>query len=363
MSADQRDSSWWSRLASAIFFAASPANLVLALSGYSLILLGRFAISLIAGELEPTVTISSVVHRWPGELSSVLPLPGSVDPVVGTLGCLVEPAIDFFRQPHFSPGGLRSVTELVWNMCVWSFFGLAITRRSVAFTGAASHVNMRESLSFARRKCLHLAAAPLSVILALILMAIPVLACSWLLRTDVGSLIFATGWSLVLAFSTMSALLGGGLLLCWPLMWGVIASEDSDLFDAISRSYAYAFQRFGYYLRYMIAGAVLGIVGWLLAAVLAEVVVELAYWFVSLGAGSERMEALRNAVVQVPQDIQVSASIQRAATIIRWTNRIPFVLVSAYSFSYFWSVAGIAYLLLRRDTDQTRMDDLVGIAS
>ena len=43
-----------------------------------------------------------------------------------------------------------------------------------------------------------------------------------------------------------------GLAAGWPLMWPTISSEGTDAFDALSRSYAYVYQRPLAYLLYAV---------------------------------------------------------------------------------------------------------------
>ena len=51
------------------------------------------------------------------------------------------------------------------------------------------------------------------------------------------------------------ALLLLGLAFGWPLMWATISTEGTDSFDALSRSYAYVFQRPLRYLFYVVVRA------------------------------------------------------------------------------------------------------------
>ena len=68
-------------------------------------------------------------------------------------------------------------------------------------------------------------------------------------------------------------------------MWATISSEGTDSFDAISRSYAYAFQRPLHYLFYALVAVVLGVLGWLLVSNFAAGVVYITYWAASWSAG------------------------------------------------------------------------------
>ena len=71
---------------------------------------------------------------------------------------------------------------------------------------------------------------------------------------------------LALVAGLLMAILLLGLLFGWPLMWATISTEETDSFDALSRSYAYVFQRPLHYLFYAFVAGVVGWLGWLLVA-------------------------------------------------------------------------------------------------
>ena len=59
---------------------------------------------------------------------------------------------------------------------------------------------------------------------------------------------------------------------------GRISAEGSDSFDALSRSYAYTFQRPLHYLFYALVAAAIGWLGWLLVRSVAAGVIWMSYW-------------------------------------------------------------------------------------
>ena len=85
----------------------------------------------------------------------------------------------------------------------------------------------------------------------------------WYLRRRDG-LVGGMFWPLALLAGLIMALLLVGLAVGWPLMWATISVEATDPFDALSRSYSYAFHRPIRYLFYVIVAAVLGLLGWYL---------------------------------------------------------------------------------------------------
>ena len=363
----------WLCLTRALQVAASPSCLGLATLGLAVMQLGWFASESISGGTAPrensslvaidstSVRLTSLppVERWLGDLGvrhSHLPL----DPLVGVPAYLLRPGAALFQSERLWSNLGRSVLGLTWHLVVWSLFGLAIARRAVLACGAEKYVSGPDALRFAFRKWSSLVGAPLSVLLAVLLVAIPVYALSWCIRFDFGIFLVGLAWVIVLAFSALTVVLGMGLGFGWPLMWGAIATEESDLFDAVSRSYAYTLQRPGNYLKYLVLAGILGIFGWALACLFAEAVVHMAFWSIQVGGGFERTELLRSVAEHAQQD-QVGTLVSWGATWVRWTNQIPWLLVNAFSFAFFWSAAAAIYLLLRFDTDQTAINDVVGV--
>ena len=78
------------------------------------------------------------------------------------------------------------------------------------------------------------------------------------MKVNLGVVLSGLIWFVVVAFSFMMVLLLIGLIIGWPLMWGAIACEGTDAFDAVSRAYAYAYQRPFRYLSYIALGGI----GW-----------------------------------------------------------------------------------------------------
>jgi len=54
-----------------------------------------------------------------------------------------------------------------------------------------------------------------------------------------------------------------GVLLGWPLMWATISVEGTDSFDALSRTYAYVFQKPLRYAAYIGFAVIIGLLGWI----------------------------------------------------------------------------------------------------
>ena len=65
----------------------------------------------------------------------------------------------------------------------------------------------------------------------------------WIMRLDFLAMVAGFAWPFVLLLGLLMAILLIGALAGWPLMWATVGVEGTDAFDALSRSYAYTYQR------------------------------------------------------------------------------------------------------------------------
>jgi len=233
----------------------------------------------------------------------------------------------------------------VLAVAVWAFFGLAICRIVAVWWAAGERVGLVESLLFAGRKWLSCMAAPLLPVAGILLLALGVAALGLLIRL-LGLWIGGLLWPFALAAAALAALLLLGLLFGWPLMWATIGIEGTDGFDAISRSYAYTFQRPLHYLCYAFAAGFVGWLGWLLVKNFAAGVVWLGYWSASFGCSEEQLKTLLG-----------DGGGFGAGLTHFWAGCVKLLGVG-YLFGYFFSASAAVYFLLRRDVDNTPMDEI-----
>ena len=142
----------------------------------------------------------------------------------------------------------------------------------------------------------------------------------------------------------------------WPLMWSAISTEGSDAFDAISRSYAYTYQRPLQYLAYASVALILGFLGWIIVGLFCQAIVQFSLLAVGTGTGDARLEVLRSAM-SGRADSGVTL-LWVGSTLMGFVNRCFLGIQVAYSYSFMWTAAAAIYLLLRHDADQTEMDDV-----
>jgi hypothetical protein len=273
------------------------------------------------------------------------------DPFLGTWLQLSRPVWQVFAQVTVSPAALLCwILSALWSLAVWAFFGGAISRIAAVQLASDEQVGWGASLRWAASKWLSYFGAPLFPLAGVLVVVLPLLVGGWIMRLDVGLLLAGLLWPLVLVGGLVMALLLLGLIFGWPLMWATISVEGTDTFDALSRAYAYVFQRPLRYLLYAVLAAVLGWLGWLLVENFAAAVIWLSLWGASWGTGALRETAIRGGELQGMGGAGV-ALLTFWAGLIKW-------LALGYFYGYFWTASTLIYYLLRRDVDATEMDEV-----
>ncbi len=287
-----------------------------------------------------------------------LPIPAATpaqpmdeNPVSAVWSQLTSPALEGLAYTGISIRAVAAVLLCgVWAVAVWALFGGAICRIAAVDIAADEQVGLFASLRYAVRKWPSYFAAPLMPVGGVVLATIPLVVLGWIMHFNVGLLLGGILWPLVLVASLLMTLLLLGLLFGWPLMWGTISAEGTDSFDALSRSYAYTFQRPLHYLFYAAVAGFIGWLGWLLVRNFAAGVVWLGYWGAGWGCGEARITEIINS--------ELSGTAALGAWLIRFFAECVKLLAVGFLYSYFWSAATIIYFLLRRHVDATEMDEV-----
>jgi hypothetical protein len=305
-------------------------------------------------ETVPNQPSLSPVHYVPGQPTPVGPTYWSHDPITGPWLLLTFPALAAVWHTGLS---LSSAACLILcgllSLAVWAFFGAAICRIAAVQLAADEQVGWGSALRFACRKWPSYFAAPLLPIGGVLLAAIPVAVLGFIMRLNVGLLLGGLlFWPLALVAGVFMALLLLGALFGWPLMWATISAEGTDSFDALSRSYAYLFQRPLHYLFYTAVAGFLGWLGWLLVQNFAAGVVWMAYWAAGWGSGSDQIRSI------IGSGEPLAGVGYAGAVLVRFWAGCVKLLAVGYLFSYFWTAAAAIYFLLRRDVDATETDEV-----
>ncbi|HET6424782.1 MAG TPA: hypothetical protein VFG20_13925 [Planctomycetaceae bacterium] len=222
---------------------------------------------------------------------------------------------------------------------VWSFFGVALCRCAATEFCRDEGAEFRGSVQLAIRQLgapLGALATPmvgimmLGALIALLAIPafIPALGGVWLRVVSPAISLLGIAASVILLV----------LPILWPLMIAAVAVDDSDGFDAFSRSFSFVTSH-----PWMTAGLVAAAYGviWAASAVIGQGVV-MAAWFVAWSAD------------WTASDIALTDSLMPAT---QWWLQLS---ARALQTSLFWSLATVVYLLLRQVTDGKPLDQLTG---
>jgi hypothetical protein len=207
------------------------------------------------------------------------------------------------------------------------------------------------SLRWARAKWLAYFSAPVIPMLGIAMAVLPVLVLGLLMKFNFLAAVAGLIWPLAILAAFVMTLLLAGVLLGWPLMWATISVEGTDSFDALSRTYAYVFQKPLRYATYILVAVFVGWLGWIVVENLAATVIWLASWAAGWGAGPARMEKLLSG------GGESSLAHAGSALIAFWNGGVK-LLALGYAFSYFGVASTAIYYQMRRDIDSRETDEV-----
>lgn len=248
----------------------------------------------------------------------------------------------------------------VWvlaGLLFWSWFGAPLLRMCAVQFAKDESVSFNEACAFSSGKRKSFFFAPLVPVIIALLMLVPVLVCGFLARIPwVGPI--AAGLFLPLAILTglfvVLTLIGGVFGCC--LMGPTIATEGTDAFDAISRSFSYVYQKPWHYIWYWLVATAYGVVCVAFVALVA--VLSIA---IPLSVGGWAMGASYVEIRRFLASFQVwpsTAPLSIAAVLFKAWIIVTYGLVLGFAVSFAATASAIIYSLLRKDVDGTDMDEV-----
>ena len=298
---------------------------------------------------------------------------------------IVEPFVHLFSMPQYNamavgdaePGTrwsfkafLYLLTGCTFSLLIWCFVGVAICRVCLLKLTRNEPMSLDEAFEFALEKSVAAIGAVGIPLLGVAVMCVPAFLLGLLMGFDLGVMIVGLLWFVVLALAAAMALLLLGLMFGWPLMVASVACEGQNSFDAMTRAYAYTFQRPLNYVMYLLISMVFGGFCWLVIANVTDGVVSLGYWSTSFGTAlvsndDSRMDVVRSLVAPTTVDEKGNIIAQDPSTplyagqaMIRGWTWLLRSLSAAFIYGLFWCMASATYLLLRKDVDDSELDEI-----
>ncbi|MBX3416372.1 MAG: hypothetical protein KF851_02120 [Pirellulaceae bacterium] len=294
------------------------------------------------------------------------------------LKAVFERITDPFRWLFREELGARKFWYLVvgclWTLGIWSFSGCCISRYAVVRMARDESLGIDQVWSFGCKRWVNCVLALGACFLVVAAFCIPCFFIGLLLTGDVSSVIGSMLWFIVAVCGTVIAVALVGLLFAWPLMIGSVATEDQNALDAVTRAYAYLYQKPFNYALYALVAVLFGGFCWLIVATIAQTAINSAFWGASWGAnlgGEQRIDSYKRfgeAEQQIARGAETvaiaeagqarSATLEFSTRVIRFWNGMISTLAVSVLYGLFWCQASAVYLLLRYDVDETEMDEV-----
>ncbi len=313
---------------------------------------GLLAQSGVSGGFPSSATDESIVHR-------------STDPILGTWEHLSRPFREVFTLNMGEGKKLQasklaySILCVLWALVVWAVAGGAVTRDAAVQLTCGERVGWGGMIGYAANRWRAYVWAPALPFLGVVCGTFLTAAFGLILmRWNVGVLVAGILWPLVFAGAFLMTLLLVGLAVGWPLMFATISTEGTDSFDALSRSYAYTFQRPLQFLFYTVVVTGVGLLGWVLVSGFVQLLIALTHGAACWGSGGEFVFTEGQFVYVFAGGDSTSHLGWIGDLLIRTWCDCARLLAVGYLYSYFWVSATGIYLLLRRDVDDTELDEV-----
>jgi hypothetical protein len=277
-------------------------------------------------------------------------------PFISAWNWLARPLGSLAARSTFQDRSVLAVAG-VWSVAVWALFGGAIARVAAVYLTYGETLGPVAAIRAAARTWLAAVGAIGLVALATLVVALPLVVAGALLRFDFMVLLMGMAWIVAILCGAIVAILAVGLALGWPLMWATSAVERTDAFDAISRGFAYLYQRPLHLLFYVFFASLIGVLAQLAVSAAVAATTTATEWSVALGAGQGRTSDLGFDHQGVSDDVDSVGEIG-AGGIQFWTGVVQGAS-SYFPLAYFWPAVTAIYLLLRRHIDGTEMTEVV----
>jgi hypothetical protein len=272
---------------------------------------------------------------------------------------LTRPFVDLFRSELTPVGFLCLLLCGIWELLVWGLFGGAITRIAALKFTRDEAPDLLAALRHALSKLPSYSMAPLLALGGAAVFALQLVVLGWVMQLDVFADVMGFAWPFVLLLGLLMAVLLMGALVGWPLMWATVGVEGTDAFDALSRSYAYTYQRPLRLLWYVLIAAILAAVSMFIVKLFATSAISLGNWSISWGLDEETYRAIVSPPRVPPAEpVELTGMPWLTAQAIGFWTSLLGALAAGYQAGFLWVAAVGVYLLLRKDIDGAEMDEV-----
>jgi hypothetical protein len=232
--------------------------------------------------VESTVTSAAALFRWAAT--------GVPNAPVSLWQYMTRPFMELFGGELSARGFFQLLLCCLWALVVWGLFGGAISRIAALKLTRDEAPGFVAALQYAVSKLSSYSLAPAMALAGAGVFAIQLMVLGLLMRLPLIAMLVGLGWGFVLLLGFLMAILLIGALIGWPLMWATVSVEGTDAFDALSRSYAYTYQRPWRLLWYVLFAGFLAAVSMFVVRLFAASAIELGDWSIDWGLDRVTMQ-------------------------------------------------------------------------
>lgn len=266
---------------------------------------------------------------------------------------------------------IYGIIFFVISFAVLSLAGGAISRGAALQFTRDERAGMASTIAFALKNYVPILCAPTAPLVLVVLLGFVIISVIGLMANIpyAGELILALFFLLVLFAGAVMAFTTIWACASFNLMFGAIAAEKSDTFDALSRAYNYVYSRPWRLGGYTILAAFYGGVCYLFVRFFAYVTLLLSRWFLQAGvfaqnSGGQQFDKI-DAIWPKPEYFNflgTSSNLAKPLTqtiasgIVHFEMLIIAGLILAFVISYYFSAGTVIYCLLRKKVDNTPIE-------
>jgi len=259
-----------------------------------------------------------------------------------------------------------SVIFFAVTLAVMSLAGGAICRIAALQFAQGEKPGLTESVRFSVRKFYSLLTAPITMIAIMTVIGAFIILLGLVGNIPwVGELSVGLFLPLALMAAALIAVIGIGILGGFNLMFPTIAYEDSDCFDAISRSFSYVYAAPWHMGFYTLTAVVYGAICYAFVRFFSYLLLQITYFFLQLGflQHNEKLTAIwpqpnftdfLGSTAASPMNWSTSAA---TFLIYIWVLFVVGLMVS-FLISFYFSANTIIYALMRNRVDKTALDEI-----
>lgn len=304
-------------------------------------------------------------YRWPIQQNArnYWGIPDAAFLVFEPLYRLLLPVVLTLVRPDATWVGLLLT---IWTILVWAFIGGTITRMAAMQVARDTRVGLMDAIRFTLSRYLSYVGASVLPFVGIFLIVLMTSIAGLMLRVPGLDMIAGLFWWLVLGAGLCLSLAVLGLSLGWPLMYAAIGAEATESFEAMSRSYSYVLGRPWRYLFYAVVAVLHGMVSMTIVVALAYAVIWFSQYAASWGGGFANLRSLYSLLPEVghwrrdfgSSDAVLTGTTRTTAILIGFWAHFVLLGVVGIAHSFFWCATTIIYFLLRRDVDDTELDEV-----